>query len=91
MSEQRNDKDTSVIPYGYYCYEVIGHKTREDGMPVTVVKPCPYMSNKEIDRGELENWCNYLDTTDECIYDSCKSCGINEPPEDEDEDETNKK
>ena len=82
--------DTSVIPYGFYCYNVKGK--------------CPYWSIKE-DRPEQYNgWCDYLRKGDleleremvlrdmdganeafgnqlpfpvSLLWDQCKECNVN--------------
>lgn len=59
-------KDTSVIPYGLYCYELTpsGEEIR-----------CPYF--RKLSEGAA---CKYLGTYDKddfILGDMCKNCGIN--------------
>jgi len=78
-------KDTSIIPYGIYCYTSVGW---EDG--VYKVIPCPYWSRRT-DKPEQENgYCSYLGVGDwdlhiGLLWDQVKECGINEGWEDEDD------
>ena len=56
-----NQKDTSVIPKGCYCYSP-AEGVSKYGIPN--IKNCPYMSSKEYN-GVLVPYCEYLEEGDE--------------------------
>lgn len=70
MGMNKEEKDTSIIPKGPYCY---GKLIRADNKPPfrRTYKSCPYNGTKKI-AGVWVCWCKYLDqggthneTTDE--------------------------
>ena len=77
MSNGEN-KDTSVIPIGLYCYDANG--------------TCPYWSINPEKEYQDNGHCKFLDIGDwesqygGLLWDQCKECGINE-----DEPDTSKK
>lgn len=86
-----NNKDTSVIPYGVYCYRYIGDVIDYNGKTVRVTDMCPYWRcNKEKDE-QLCGYCLYMETGDwiedgtMLLWDCCKECGVNEPDAPDDE------
>jgi hypothetical protein len=52
-----NTKDTSKIPYGEYCYSIIGGPDEQGRLKT---KPCPYLTNKVFNGVEVP-WCNFLE------------------------------
>ena len=51
----KNEKDTSVIPEGLYCYTY--DKNGE-------YKPCPYHKTIETRPGQYNGWCDFLEKGD---------------------------
>ena len=79
------DKDTSVIPYGVYCYRYVGDAVSYNGKTVGIRQLCPYWQyNPEKDE-QLCGYCMYIETGDwveggtMLLWDMCKECGVNEP------------
>lgn len=66
-----SEKDTSVIPRGPYCYELVTGDFM--GLGKLVRMWCPHSM---ILRGHnLQGYCDYLE---QCVpWDGCKECGIN--------------
>lgn len=73
-------KDTSVIPYGQYCYEWINFDAIDDEN--SKVRLCPYWSQIEDKPLQENGYCSYLGRGDEIghlslLWDQVKECGIN--------------
>jgi hypothetical protein len=77
------DKDTSVIPRGMYCYEILEVLPNGGGIKT---RTCPYWSFRA-DMPEQEcGYCSYLEHGDwdesipgiGLLWDKCKECGVNE-------------
>lgn len=72
-------KDTSIIPYGFYCYAVDEEKYKnklEDDFSLPII-PCKYY---RYTGKSLWGGCTYLGSFE--IIDQCKSCGENKPYDD---------
>ena len=86
-----SEKDTSVIPRGPYCYELVTGDFM--GLGRLVRKWCPYSRVLRGHSRQESGWCDYLETGDSeenctvLLWDGCKECGINwdDDPINEDE------
>lgn len=65
-----SEKDFTVIPFGCYCYDVIGYEDYKQK-----VKMCPYY-----EKGKMYATCEYLGEIkfDHLLEDKIKICGVNE-------------
>jgi len=68
------NKDQSVIPRGYYCYDSKGK--------------CPYWQLREDKPNQENGYCKFMEKGDwemdiELLWDQCKECGINEYTDEE--------
>ena len=68
-----SEKDTSVIPRGAYCYELVTGDFM--GLGIVVRKSCPYSRTL---RGHFLEHSGYCDYLDQCVpWGETKECGIN--------------
>ena len=68
-----NEKDTSVIPQGPYCYELVTGDFM--GLGKLVRKWCPYSRVLRGHSRQESGWCDYIE---QCVpWDETKQCGIN--------------
>jgi hypothetical protein len=86
-----NEKDTSVIPKGCYCYEHTGrmktvfHEEIGQHIEVPEIKCCPYWSKRRDKPYQENGYCSYLESGDwdepsaiSLLWDQVKECGIND-------------
>jgi hypothetical protein len=84
--------DTSIIPTGSYCYQIISiepNDQNEGGLPTIKTKTCPYWGSDVKKSGQDNGYCAHLKTGDwdgdgfSLLWDFVKECGINEGIESE--------
>jgi hypothetical protein len=78
-------KDTSVIPEGPYCYNILsGWKRKPDGTPYYETSMCPYWSLRSDKPNQMNGYCSFLEKGDwqddgtMLLWDQVKECQINE-------------
>lgn len=54
-----NQKDTSIIPFGDYCYTWVEPPSEENNRKGKI-KTCPYLTKKEFNGVDVP-WCSFLD------------------------------
>lgn len=84
MSDKTKGKDTSQIPHGLYCYELLRIENDERGRPIAKTKVCPYWDSDPNQESQSNGYCHYLEVGDWqnagpfLLWDQVKECGVNE-------------
>ncbi len=83
------DEQTTCIPNGIYCYELIEIGKDKNGRSIYKTHVCPYWSIDRSKPNQMNGYCAYLDCGDwegegfGLLWDQVKECGINEEWNDE--------
>lgn len=84
MNDTKEEKDSSIIPKGMYCYQVLSYPSAENNFKYNI-KPCQYWSLRKDKLYQMNGYCSFIERGDwdlltsfELLWDQVKVCGIND-------------